>query len=502
MQADSVVADFVVAGGGTAGCVIAARLAGAGHSVVVIEAGPDYGPRGDQWPTDLLEAASLPTSHDWGYAGVGAGGQPLMLDRAKVIGGCSTHNGCSQMVGWAGDYDAWAANSPGWSAAELRPLFATGSTRMRLRHFAEDEIQPFHREFLRACAGSGLALTHDFVDLDGGAGAGCPPVNIEQGTRINAAFAYLDEVRQHPLVQVLADTMVDRVLLEQGRAVGVAARERGQSVVVRADQVILAGGAYGTPAMLQRSGIGDPDQLLAAGVTPKVSLPGVGRNLHDHPAAEIEFRGTARLAAELDDFARERWLPEEQAVAKLRSPNARGPYDLHVYPWVERAEENGAWRCIFPVALLTPRSRGTVTIVSADPEQPPAIHTAYFSDPDGADLAGVRWGVRWTTGMVGVAGLAGLLGPKSSGPGVEATDADIDRWIQATHAHYWHPAGTAKMGPEEDSASVVDFAGRVHGVPGLRVADACVFPALPRATPALPTVIVGERIARFVLSGE
>ncbi len=499
---DSVEADVVLAGGGTAGCVIAARLATAGHSVVVMEAGPDYGARGDSWPSDLLRAASLPTSHDWGYAGAGAAGQPLTLDRARVIGGCSTHNGCSQMAGWAGDYDTWAAHSPGWSAEQLRPLFDRSATQMRLRQFAEEEIQPFHREFLRACADDGLPIAHDFVDLAAGAGAGCPPVNIEDGTRINTSFAYLDQVREHPLVRVIADTMVDRVLVEDGRAVGVVGLRNGQTVAVRAAQVIVAGGAYGTPAILQRSGIGDPDQVRAAGVQPIVNLPGVGRNLHDHPAAQVEFLGSAALSQRLAEFARRHWLPEEQAVAKLRSPGADGPYDLHVYPWVEpEATDPSSWRCIFPVALVTPRSRGSVAITSPDPYAPPAIDTAYFSDAHGEDLAAVRWGVRWTLRMIQATGLAELLGPLQSGPGADDTDAELDRWILETHAHYWHPGGTAKMGPSEDLLSVVDFAGRVHGVPGLRVADASVFPNLPRATPALPVVVIGERIAALLISG-
>ncbi len=499
-------ADVIVAGGGTSGCVVAARLAATGKSVVLIEAGPDYGPRGGEWPADLLAAATLPTSHDWGYAGPGASGHTLTHDRAKVIGGCSTHNGCSQMMGWAGDYDAWSRHSPGWSAQELRPLIEVAARQLQIRHYAPEEIQPFQREFLLACAAAGLTIADDFIDLDDGAGAGCPPVNIDAGTRINAAFGYLDDVRSLPNVTVLANATVDRVLLTDGSATGLAAvgvscRQEGRSVTVRGQEVVLAAGAYGSPAILQRSGIGDREQLLAAGVTPLVDLPGVGRNLHDHPAAQLEFLGSPALSDQLAGFAESRWLPEEQAVAKFRSPTADGPYDIHVYPWVEPDANPSGWKCVFPVALVTPRSRGLVTITSTDPEQAPVIDPAYFSDAGRADLGAVRAGVRWTQLLITTPGLAELLGPQLAGPTDSVSDAELDEWILNDHAHYWHPAGSCRMGPVDDPRSVVDFAGRVHGVPGLRVADASVFPDIPRSTPALPTVIVGERIARFMLDG-
>ncbi|WP_033289901.1 GMC family oxidoreductase [Amycolatopsis jejuensis] len=482
---------IVVAGGGTAGCVVAARLAEAGRDVLLIEAGPDYGPMA-KWPADLLDATSLPTSHDWGYFGHGAAGQPLGYDRARVLGGCSAHNGCTQTVGWAGDYDAW--DSPGWDSASLRPLFAAAAQQMGLRSWKPEEIQPFQQAFLDGCAATGVPVRNDLDDLDGAVGAGCAPVNIHDGVRANTAFRYLEPVRAK--LQILPDAVVDRVVIDHGRARAVEVITAGGRVTVAADEIVLCAGAYGSPEILLRSGIGPADHLRSIGVPAAADLPGVGENLHDHPAAQLEFAATADLAHDLAEFARHRALPEEQALAKLRSPHCTGPYDLHVYPWIEPDPTlDTGWRCVLPVSQLRPVSRGRVRLRSADPAVRAEVDPGFFSDPDGADLSSVAYGVTWVLEELLPSGFGKLLGR-------ELTDAasshDLPDWIRRTHRHYWHPAGSCRMGPADDGA-VVDHEARVHGVAGVRVADASVFPTIPRATPALPTVVVGERVAQLML---
>ena len=491
--------DVIVVGGGTAGAVVAARLVEAGLRVAVVEAGPDYGSyRLGGWPEELLDARALPETHDWGYRGQGAAGQHLAFERARVIGGCSAHNGCALFAGWRGDYDAWAASGcPGWSCEELRPRFARSIERLRVRRFSPDEIQPFQRGFLGAAVAVGIPCTDDVDDLDGEVGCGSEPMNVVDGVRWNTAFAYLDPVRDRRGLTIVADATVERVLMANGRAFGVHARVAGQPGELRADLVVLAAGAYGTPEILLRSGIGPAADLREHGIEVHADLPAVGANLHDHPAAQLEFAGTEQLREELALFARTRWLPEEQTLAKIASPMADGPFDLHVYPWVEPDEAQPAgWRCVVPAGLLTPKSRGRLRLRSADPGQRAEVDHAYLAEAE--DVAALAYGVRWALQVVRQPEIAAYLGsPLRFPPGIG--DNALDRWIRSTHTHIWHPAGTCRMGPDPAQGAVVDPRGRVHGVRGLRVADASLFQQLPRATPALPIAVIGERIADLIL---
>jgi choline dehydrogenase len=488
--------EIVVLGGGTAGCVVAGRLAARGHRVLLLEAGPDYGPRrSPAWPADLLDARTLPASHDWGYAGSGRGGQRLTFDRCRAIGGCSSHNGASQNVGWAGDYDAWAAaGSPGWDSASLHPLFERALAAFRVRRYADDEIQPFQRAFVSAAEKLGVPVRDDFDRLDGEAGVGCPPVSVSpDGTRLNAAFAYLDPVRDSGNLTVVGGVHVDRVVLAGLRAVGADVLVGGRRHRVTAHLVVLTAGTYGSPEVLLRSGIGPADDLADVGVPVRHHLPGVGENLHDHPAVQLEFPATAQLAAELARFSASHLLPAEQAIAKLRSPYAAGgPFDLHVYPVVARDDslEHG-WRCLMPAALLQPVARGRVRLRSADPRVRATIDHAYLNHP--ADVAALAYGLDWVRTVAEQGELGSFLGASLVTPA-----GDTGSWIAANHGHYWHPAGSCRMGPSDDPLAVVDHTGRVHGIDGLYLADASIFPNVPRGTTALPTTVVGERVAAYL----
>jgi choline dehydrogenase len=491
--------DAIVVGGGTAGAVVAARLVEAGLRVTVVEAGPDYGSyRSGGWPAELVDARALPVTHDWGYRGRGAGGQQLAFERARVIGGCSAHNGCAQLPGWRGDYDAWAASGcPGWSGEELLPRFARSIERLRIRRYSSDEIQPFQRAFLDAAVAAGVPLTDDVDDIDGEVGCGAEPVNVVDGVRWNTAFAYLDPVRDRREFSVVPHATVDRVLIEKGHAVGVLARVGGQPVELRADLIVLSAGAYGTPEILLRSGIGPASDLREHRIEVHADLTGVGANLHDHPASQLEFAATARLGEQLELFARTYWLPEEQTIAKLASPTATGPFDLHVYPWAEPDEgQPSGWRCVVPVGLLTPKSRGRLRLRSADPAVRANVDHAYLAEAE--DTAALAFGVRWALQVVHQPEIAAYLGTPLRLP-PDPEDGAFDAWIRATHAHIWHPAGTCRMGRDPAQGAVVDPQGRVYGLQGLRVADASVLPALPRATPALPIAVIGERIADLIL---
>lgn len=496
-------AGYLILGGGTAGCVVAARLLAAGHRVTVVEAGPDYGTlESGDWPTDLLDAAALPlTSHDWGHHGPGADGQQLVFERAKVMGGCSSHNGCTQTVGWAGDYDRWSADGAlGWDAAGLRHDFDRASTAMRLRSYSEDEIQPFHRAFITHCVEAGLSYRHDLHHLDGGQGVGCAPINTSEGVRFNTSFAYLDAVRDDPRLTIIDGATVDRILVDDRRVTGARFLRDGEVHTVNARHVVLCAGAYGSPEILLRTGIGPADHLEKLGIDVVLDRPGVGMNLHDHPTAQLEYEASDELAGALADFARTRWLPEEQAVAKLASPYSDGPYDLHVYPWVEPDDSfESGWRVVFPVSQLRPKSRGTVRLKTADPTEPALIDPGFLTDAAGADIGSLRFGLTWMLAHL----ISPMLGRVLGAPLHDLADGDgasVDAWIRGHHTHYWHPAGSCRMGSPSDPASVVAHDGRVFGVEGLTIADASVFPTIPRATPALPTVVVAERMSQFLLA--
>ena len=491
--------DIAVIGGGTAGCVVAGRLAEAGADVVVLEAGPDYGARSTgRWPADLLDGGSLVTSHDWGYSS-GAlyrGREPIPFSRARVIGGCSSHNGCIAAIGCAEDYDAWAAvcADAGWSSAAVRPLIARALERLRVRRYTEDEIGPFHRACLDAAVAIGLPRADDLDDLDGGVGFGIEPVNVEAGVRVNAAFAYLDPVRSLARLRILDEVLCDRVV-HGASAVDVIGWRRGKEVRVHAAHAVLSAGAYGSPAILLRSGIGDPADLRGIGIEPVHALPGVGHNLHDHPVVELEHLGSEELRAQLAAASAERFTPEEQTLGKLRSSRAVGPYDLHVIPVAAQAHSLLAGRILIAVGAMEVHSRGQLRIASAEPGAAPLLDHGYLSDPEGHDLALLVEGIERARELAATEPLRSLIGFEVE-PGPEA---DLGQMIPRLHGHYYHPVGTCAMGREDDPLAVCAGDGRVHGLERLHVADCSLMPVVPRANTNVPAVVVGERVAEALL---
>ncbi|WP_214409198.1 GMC family oxidoreductase [Sphaerisporangium fuscum] len=487
-------ADVAVLGGGTAGAVVAARLVErTSLTVVVVEAGPDYGALGDGlWPAELLDSTTLPATHDWGYQGAGPlPGRRLPFERARVIGGCSSHNGCSQTVGHGPDYLRWGLS---WSDERLAALMREGAAKLRVRRDADDELTPFQAAAMEAMVGCGIPRTDDLDDLHAGAGCGPSPVNNPGGVRWNSAFAYLDPVRGESRLRVVDRALVDRLDLDGPRARRAHLRRGKARLTVEAGRFIVCGGAYGSPEILLRSGIGPADQLRAVGVRPHLDLPGVGRNLHDHPTVELRFAASEELTRLLDDHGRGRALPDEQVIGKARSAGGDEPYDLHLLPWTSK--ERGGWICVLPAACLTPRSRGALRLVSADPEVKPVIEHDYLTDPEGADLAVLRDGAALCAEMARSAPLAPLLGRPldafSGNPGAG------DAAMLTTSAHYWHPVGTCAIGPDPATGAVVDATGRVHGTENVWVIDASAVPVIPRATTNLPVIALAEHLVESV----
>ncbi|MCY7303060.1 MAG: GMC family oxidoreductase N-terminal domain-containing protein [Thermoleophilia bacterium] len=487
--------DVLVVGGGSGGSVVAGRLAAESDArVTLVEAGPDYGARtSGLWPADLLDGGALVTSHEWGYdSGPIAGREPIAFQRARVIGGCSSHNGCVVAVGCPEDYDRWAAltGDARWSAVSVRPALARALERMRVRTYAESEVGPFHRACLDAAASLGVVRADDLDDLDGGIGFGIEPVNIEEGVRFNASFAYVDPARGRDNLTILDRAICDRVIVK-GRRVEVTVLRGGEELRIAAGTVVLAAGAYGTPAILQRSGVGDPALLHGAGIEPLVDLPGVGRNLHDHPLAEVEFASSEQLKRLLAESAAIRFTPEEQTLGKLRSSRASGPYDLHVFPVAAHEHSLLAGRVALAVSAMEPLSRGSLHVTGVDPEDVPRIDHGYLSDPGGADLAVIDEGIAWARELAAAESLRELIGPEIT--------PSLDRPVSEYHAHYFHPVGTCAMGVESDPFAVCDGAGHVRGLESVLVADCSLMPVIPRANTNLPAVLVGELITDAIL---
>jgi choline dehydrogenase len=302
--------------------------------------------------------------------------------------------------------------------------------------------------------------------------------------RWNSAFAHLDEVRPSERLQILGGTTVERLIVEDGRVVMAICADEVGLRIVRADEFVLCAGAYGSPEILLRSGIGPAADLEQAAIDVVLDLPGVGANLHDHPTVEVRFRSTPELVRATASFARDRRAPDEQAIAKASSGVGRSPYDLHLFPYTDLVD--GRLDCVIPAGLLAPRSRGRLRLRTQDPAERPYLHHGYLSDADGLDATALRAGYELVRETAAAQALAEFVGDLVADP---STGADH------VFAHYWHPAGTCSMGADPSTGAVVDFQGRVHGIGNLRVIDAAVFPTVPRATTHLPVGLLADRLS-------
>ena len=272
--------DVVILGGGSAGCVLASRLSeDVGRSICLVEAGPDYGAYGDgRWPAEILDARAMPFSHLWEIEN-----GDRSSSRARIVGGCSAHNNCMIIWGTARDYDEWGNVAPGWSFATLEPYLRRAEEKLGTRRFRDEELAPWHRALLEAGRALGFPRVENPNDPDAPVCAAPYPLNARGSVRWSASFAYLDPARGRPNLTILAEALVDRVLLDGDRARGAVVRRGGREVVLEAETVVVSASAYGSPAILLRSGIGPEEELRRLGIPVAAALPEVGANLVDHP---------------------------------------------------------------------------------------------------------------------------------------------------------------------------------------------------------------------------
>jgi choline dehydrogenase-like flavoprotein len=524
--------DYIVLGAGSAGCVLADRLsADPTNRVLVLEGGGQ-----DDWiwfhiPVGYLFAIGNPRS-DWMFeteASEGLGGRKLNYPRGKVIGGSSAINAMIYMRGQAADYDGWRQRGlEGWGWDDVLPLFLA----------QEDHISPpnaLHRSggawrvehprmrwrildaFAEAAQASGIPAVDDFNGGDN-FGVGYFQVNQKNGRRWSAARGFLKPALKRANLKLGTDVLIERVIVEDGRAVGVAYRRGGALVTARAEgEVVLAAGAIGTPALLERSGLGAGARLKALGVGVKKDLPGVGENLQDHlqlrPMFKVSGAPTLNelyaslwrrplMAAEYALFRRGpmTMAPSQMGAFAYSSPDQATPnLQFHVQPLSLDAFGGALHRepaMTISVCNLRPTSRGRVHATAPDADAKPSIQPHYLSTPEDETVA-----VQSLKLVRRIAAAPALqrYGASEFRPGVEKTaDEDLLQAARDIATTIFHPVGTAKMGVDGDPLAVTDARLRVRGVAGLRIADASIMPTITSGNTNSPTMMIAEKAARMM----
>jgi choline dehydrogenase len=508
--------DIVIVGAGTAGCVLAARLTeDPDLAVLLIEAGP----RSRKLETRIPAAFSrlYRTNVDWGDSTVpqGAlGGREVVFPRGRMLGGSAAMNAMMVLRGNRADYDGWAAaGCTGWTWADVEPAFARSAQgAFPLAELPEQHV--LAEAFVHAAQAMGIPAAAD-LNGESNEGVGFVPVSQRRGRRFSVLDGYLTPARRRPNLTVVTEALVTRILLENGRAAGVAYRLDGDEVDEEARctrQVVLCAGAIGTPHLLQLSGIGPRRPLEAVGIEVVHELPAVGANLLDHLANGLLVRtkGVETLASaeSLRNLARWALLGRGpltsnlgEAVAFVRSrPGLAAPdIELLLAPVLFQDEgltqptEHGL---TLAVVLLEPRSSGTVILRSSDPRVPPAIDPRYLTDTGGEDEATLLRGLRLARRVLAHEPLSSFVDSEIL-PGDDVrTDDGLRAHLRALSQTLYHPAGTCRMGSDPDA--VVDPQLRVRGIEGLRVADASVMPRLPHGHTNWPTVMIAERASELV----
>jgi len=483
--------DVLVVGAGSAGCTLTAWLAGSSAlRIGLVEAGPDYGAASSgRWPPELLDARQAPKTHDWGFA----------HSRARVVGGCSAHNQCAIVRPAPGDFDRWAgAGASGWTDAALAPLIERVEQALGLHQYRDDELTLWQRAFFDGALAAGFTRVADPND-PGTAEAVAPfHANVHGSVRWNAAFAFLDPVRGGPHLTILDDTLVDRLVIEGGRATALIGHRRGEAVTLHGRRFVLCAGVYGSPAILTRSGIGAPLELARLGVPVRVPLPGVGENLHDHPGVAFDYEPTATARQQFEAELASGRLYSAQVNLKARADVARERDDLDVFPY-QSPDDAGVWRFLVMAFSLAPRSRGHVRLASLDPAQPPHIDFRFLTDPAGHDAAALGAAVRLLNRLAAAAPLRDII-TRELIPGRSLTgEQEVAEFLRAHLVGYAHPGGTCRIGQINDAGAVVGPDGRVHGIDNVFIADASIAPEIPRAPINLTCMVVGLRIAELLL---
>lgn len=498
--------DYIVVGGGSAGSVVAARLSERPDTrVLLLEAGP---------ADDTVETIPVPaawpahwgTNVDWDYElepQQTFDGAVHRWPRGRVLGGSSSINAMVHLRGNRANYDAWAAaGNAGWSYDDLLPLFKRMETARRgdpayrgfdgpIRVGSSEVVHPLASAFVDAAKNVGYEVTDDFNGAQQ-SGAGLHDLAIHDGQRQSAAVGYLRPAADRDNLDVRTGANVLRLVFDSRRCTGVeVAAAGGTTEVIHANaEVIVSAGAIGSPHLLQRSGVGPADLLRSVGVEVVHDLRGVGENLHDHPMSGVIYEAARPIPVAGSNHAEASlltWIEEAEPEPDLQFMFITVPF----HPPTVMAPENSY---TIGVAVMTPASRGTVRLRSANADTPPRVDPRYLADQ--RDVTRMVRGLQLAREVGADAAFAGWRGREVL-PGPDLADDDALRdYLRRGTGQYYHPVGTCRMG--SDDAAVVDDQLRVHGLEGLRVADASIMPAIVSANTNPTALVIGEKAADLI----
>lgn len=523
--------DYVIVGGGTAGCVLASRLTvDPSVSVLMLEAGPNYRGLPIRIPAAVKQLYRAGTYH-WGFQSRPEGGaadRPMPYKLGRILGGSSAINGMVWVRGNPADFDSWAAaGCAGWSWSDVEPIYR------RIESFEDpsdrsmghdgpigitrgDTMEgPLNRAFLESAAQAGHRINPNHNGPDQ-LGFCAMHRNTRDGIRSDVYEGYLKPARGRANLAIRTGAAVERIVVEDGVAAGVAYRDAGGSQVVRARrEVLLCAGGLASPQLLELSGIGEPERLADLGIDLVRALPGVGTNLHTHPTVKLVY--ACKLPVSIDRWTR---FPGKQMAGltwllKHKGPAATNHMEvgafLKSHPDCDRPDMQ---LTLVPIAqggtygpssqegfeiyieLIGVRSRGEVHAASRDPRQPPEFTFNFLQDPH--DMEILRAGTQVIRDLVAQPGFAPYAGEELvPGSHVVATE-EIDAWLRGTVSVTHHIVGACRMGPVDNPLAVVGPDLTVHGVEGLRVVDASIMPTVPSGNTHAPVIMIAERAADII----